>query len=242
MKTISPYKKESQTSYAAGAYAVIELLQARPLQTQAVAIHSGYNGAADIEELCKQNNVPIIRNDKLFKRINQKENTYVLGIFTKYQCRLSPDRPHVVLVNPSDMGNLGTIIRSLAGFGITDTAIITPAADVWNPKTIRASMGAVFGAEIETFPSFDIYRERFSRHNLYPFILSGGTPLTAQTCPKTCLYALIFGNEATGLPPHYQHIGTPLTLPQSAAIDSLNLSAAVAVGAYIFAVTNNQIK
>ena len=55
---------------------------------------------------------------------------------------LSGASNHIVLVNPSDMGNLGTIIRTAVGFGFTDIGIISPAVDAYNPKVIRGSMGS----------------------------------------------------------------------------------------------------
>ena len=59
--------------------------------------------------------------------------------------------PHVVLVNPADMGNLGTVARTMAGFGFGELAVVTPAADVFHPKTVRASMGALFRLNVARF-------------------------------------------------------------------------------------------
>ena len=54
------------------------------------------------------------------------------------------DANHVVLVNPGDMGNMGTIIRTMLGFNYSNLAIIKPGVDVFDPRVIRASMGALF--------------------------------------------------------------------------------------------------
>ena len=67
-----------------------------------------------------------------------------MGVFKKHESVLAMDRPHVVLVNPSDMGNLGTIIRTAVGFGLPDLAIIRPGAAICHPKTVRASMASLF--------------------------------------------------------------------------------------------------
>jgi TrmH family RNA methyltransferase len=238
---IQTYKKESPHSYTAGAYATIELLKTRPEMAEAVYVHSTYRDAEGLARLCHDAGIPICFDDSAFKRINQKENTYAVGLFAKYAGRLSPRAPHVVLVNPADMGNLGTIIRTLAGYNLTNLAVITPAADVWHPKTIRASMGAVFHMEIEQFASFERYRERHPAHMLYPFMLDGELPLSCGSCPRDELYSLIFGNEASGLPASYREIGTSVRLSQSTLVDSLNLSVAVGVGAFLFASANGQI-
>ena len=239
MKT---YKKESDFSYTTGAFASIEMIKTRPQQAQTIIVHSAYKDSEGLFALCQEKSIPIRQDDRLFKRLNQKENTYVLGLFSKYACRLSADAAHVVLVNPSDMGNLGTNIRTLAGFNFTNLAIITPAADHWHPKTIRASMGALFRIEIELFPSFEDYRERFDKHKIYPFMLDGEMLLT-DNCPRGELYSLVFGNEATGLPESFNnHIGTSIRLPQSEMVDSLNLSVALGIATFLFASANGQIE
>jgi TrmH family RNA methyltransferase len=183
----------------------------------------------------------VVCGEKAFRRVNQKENTYAAGVFKKYPNILSPNEPHVVFVNPGDMGNLGSAIRTLAGFNITNIAVILPGADVWHPKTIRASMGAVFQAEVEQFTSFDLYRERFGGHRVFPFMLDGKIQLSPGRCPVTDLYALVFGNEAAGLPAEYHEIGESVKIPQSAGIDSLNIAAAIGIGAFLFASANGQL-
>ena len=99
----------------------------------------------------------------------------------------------MALVCPSDMGNLGTILRTLLGFGIRDLALVGNGADVWNPKVVRASMGALFRMEVESFPEFSDYLNRFGEgRSLYPFMLDGGTVLTPESCPRADRYTLIF--------------------------------------------------
>jgi len=235
---IHPYKKDSQYSYTAGAYATIELLQTRPQHVQQVFVHSDYKDADGLAVLCRNAGIPLIHSDAAFRRINQKENTYAAAQFAKYNERLAPDLPHVMLVNPSDMGNLGTIIRTIAAFGITNLAIVTPAADYWHPKTVRASMGAVFRINIEEFATFKDYRTRFGQHALFPFMLDGN-PLDLQNSRlsnnRPPPYTLIFGNEASGLPASYKDVGTSVRLPQTDLVDSLNLSVAVGIAVYAFA-------
>ena len=85
------------------------------------------------------------------------------------------------------------------GFGIYDLAIILPAADIFNPKTVRSSMGALFKMNFMLFDSFDDYRQQYQEHEIFTFMLDGDKSLTIQDCPKANLYSLVFGNEATGL-------------------------------------------
>lgn len=97
------------------------------------------------------------------------------------------------------MGNLGTIIRTAVGMGIYDIGLVTPCADIYNPKTIRSSMGAFFKLRHQHFTSFEEYRNQYQNHDVFTFMLNGSNTLEIQNCPKTQLFSLVFGNEATGL-------------------------------------------
>jgi len=231
---LGPYKSECDYSYTSGAYATIELIKTRPRDVRAVYLHSKLREPEPIRSLCAGHGIPVFCDDRVFARVNPKENTYVLGVFGKYTPGLPEDAPHVVLVNPADMGNLGTIVRTLVGLDLRGLAIITPAADIWNPKTVRASMGAVFHIEFEHFESFDAYLAAFPEHWAFPFMLDGELALRPGMIPRRRLFSLVFGNEAGGLDERFRRIGTSVKIPQSPRVDSLNLSAAVAIGAYVF--------
>lgn len=229
------YKKEQEHSYALGPFPTFELLAHRPEAARAVYYREEFREQEKLLAQCAQLGIPCYCSDRGLERISQKEICYAAGEFEKYLSPLAQGSPHVALVCPGDMGNLGTILRTMLGFGLKNLAIIGTAADVWNPKVIRASMGAIFSMQVDFFPDFPAYEKAFGENRaFYPFLLEGGQVLTPESCPKTPCYTLIFGNEATGLPPSFQKVGQPLFIPQSPAVDSLNLAVSVAVGAYLF--------
>lgn len=236
---LKAYKKEFDYSYTSGAFATIELLKTRPELLDCVYVHSLYRDTDGITALCKAKRVPCIQSDKVFSSISQKENSYVLGVFLKYESALSDSEPHVVLVNPSDMGNLGTIIRTIIGMNVKNLAVIEPAADIWNPKTVRASMGALFHICHASFGSFDEYAKTYPDHTLFPFMLNG--EYTPEEAPPCGLFSLVFGNEATGLDAHFLQLGRSVKIPLTDRIDSFNLASAVSIGTYIFARKNGLI-
>ncbi|NLP16751.1 MAG: TrmH family RNA methyltransferase [Clostridiales bacterium] len=231
---IKPYKKDASYSYTLGAFPTYELILSRPDEVIKVLVHSSYTDMVGLEALCKERNISLEVNDKLIGKLSDKDNCYVAGIFKKYSCQLSKERPHIVLVNPGNMGNLGTIIRTIVGFGIYDIAIILPGADIFNPKTVRASMGALFKLNFHFFNSFDEYRRQYGRHDIFTFMLNGEYTLNIKDCPKSKLFSLVFGNEATGLDDSFLNVGTSIMIPQSSDVDSLNLTIAVGIGAYVF--------
>jgi TrmH family RNA methyltransferase len=225
------------------------MISAKPGIVREIYIHSSYNdeSGAELEKLCAKNNIAVKRDDKIFARINhnQKENCYVLGAFEKYSCALDGAKPHIVLVNPSDMGNLGTIIRIIAGFNICNLALVTPCADIFNPKTVRASMGALFHINFQKFGAFGEYANIDGSHSIFPFMLNADTALAPDNCPmvQNGLFSLVFGNESAGLDEaSYSKAGRGVKIPQSEFVDSLNLSVAVGIGAFIFASNHGLIK
>lgn len=236
---LKKYKKEFSHSYALGPFPTFELLQNAPGRALEVHAAQGFHELDKLAALCESKKVPFFVGDKTLPKISDKEICYAAGVFQKYSTSLSQESPHVVLHNPADMGNLGTILRTLLGFGIKNLAIIEPAADLFHPKVVRASMGALFHMNVESFPDFDAYRQRCGAgRDLFPFMLDGKKVLQLSDCPKSAKYTLVFGNEARGLPPEFAEYGTSILIPQSPEVDSLNLAVSVAVGSFVFTTVN----
>lgn len=243
MELPKKYKKEFSHSYTLGPFPTFELLQNQPQAARAVYYSEKFHEKEKLSALCAQLGVPCYCSEKALERISQKEVCYAAGEFTKYPGKLRAGKPHAALVNPADFGNLGTIMRTLLGFGIRDLAIIgDSAADVWNPKAVRASMGALFHLNLEFYESFPQYLAAHGQgRDVFPFMLDGGVVLTPQTVPHTSCYTLVFGNEATGLPPEFQTYGQSLFIQQSDEVDSLNLAVSVAIGSFLFTSQNPEV-
>lgn len=233
MAAYKRYRKDALVSYSLGITLTFELLLYKPRAATRVFIHSTMKEGDTLERLkalCQQHGVEIVYTDKIFHVLSQKENCYVIGEFQKYTGELDGEAPHIVLVNPSNAGNMGTIMRSALGFGFEQMAIIRPAVDAFDPKVIRASMGSFFSTNFMYFDSFSEYQERYSDRELYPFMLDAKKALhEIQTGER---FSLIFGNEATGLPPEFAEIGTSVIIPHSNRIDSLNLPIAASIAMY----------
>ncbi len=231
---IRRYKKELDYSYTLGPFPTFELLEARPELAEEVCVSPSFNDAEKLFALCKKLNVPCRFDQKTLDRISNKEIAYAACKFRKFSSRLKGDAPHVLLVNPSDMGNLGTIQRTMLAFGVRDLAIVEPCADVFNPKAVRATMGALFKLRVHVYPDFETYRKEFPRRDLFPFMLDGKEVIELDRCPKSDCWTLIFGNEASGLPPEYAELGRSIFIPQGPDVDSLNLAVSAAIGIYTF--------
>jgi len=235
---IKPYKKDSEYSYALGAFVTFELIDAAPEYVEKVLVHSTFTDKEKLMRMCAGRRIPVETNDKLIAKLSDKENVFVIGVFKKFSSKLDSTRPHLVLDNPSNMGNLGTIMRTSCGMGIFDVAIIGNGADMFNPKTVRASMGSFFRIQCERFDSFDDYLGTYGseERGIFPFMLDSAKFLLPGQ-EHGPIYSLVFGNEATGLDASYASKGTPLKIAQTEYVDSLNLTIAVGIAEYVFTKT-----
>lgn len=234
---LKSYKKDYDYSYSFGAFPTIELLKTKPDNIVKVLVSINFkenSPASSIYDICKSKDIEIQVNDKVFNRLSPKENCYVIGVFKKYKTFLEPSSNHIVLVNPSNMGNLGTIIRTLVGFGIYNLVIISLGVDIYDPKVIRASMGSIFKINFQYYDSFELYMNNFKKHQIFTFMLNGKETLQDMKIDKDCVFSLVLGNEASGLGDEFLYYGTSVVIRHSNEIDSLNLPVSVSIAAYEF--------
>lgn len=226
------YRKEFGFSYALGMTVTFELISARPEKVRAIYVHpcvTKNDSYFKLVGMCKALGIQPIESEKAFNILSPKENCFLIGEFEKYTTKLDGGAPHTVLVSPMNAGNVGTVLRTALGLGYDNVALIEPCADIFSPEVVRASMGALFRLNVEVFKSIDEYRARFA-HNLYPFMLSASLPIDKVEFASP--FALVFGNEAHGLPEEFASLGQSVIIPCTDKVDSLNLSIAAAIGMY----------
>lgn len=229
------YNKELEYSYCFGGFPTYELLNKKPKQIREIILHDKIEKNKELDKiltLAKQHNIKIITNSKLIEKLSGKGNVYIMAVFNKYTQEINKQENQVLLCNPSDMGNLGTIIRVMLGFNYTNLAIIKPCIDIFDPKVVRASMGSIFSINIHLYDNIEQYLSENKNH-IYPFMLQAKETLQSLQQKETP-HILAFGNEAHGLDNSFLTIGTPLLIHHSDKIDSLNLSMSVGIALYEF--------
>lgn len=135
----------------------------------------------------------------------------------------------IYLYEVQDPGNLGTILRTLAWFGGFRCLLSPGSVDPYNPKVVRASMGALFHLPLETDVPLDILARRYK--NIASLDLNG-EQLTSDGFRQHDCY--LFGNEARGVPRQaLENLGaTAYTIEGRGDIESLNLATSVNICAY----------
>ncbi len=232
---LTKYNKNNDYSYTFGIFPTFELVKNRAERVIKIILSSKLKISEDVKNLlglCERKNIKIEYDDRVINRVADKENCFVVGVFEKYETKFDITERNLVLFNPSDMGNMGTIMRTMLGFGINNLIIIKPAVDHFNPKVIRASMGAIFSLNILEFDSIDSYLER-SKNKKYFFMLKGNNILGKFEI-KDKKYDLIFGNEASGLPENLLNYDESVVIKHTNKIDSLNLPISIGIALYEF--------
>jgi RNA methyltransferase, TrmH family len=141
-----------------------------------------------------------------------------------------PAEPLVaVLEGIEKPGNLGAILRSADAAGVNAVVVADGRTDLFNPNTIRASLGTVFGANVCEATSAETARWLSER---------GLNVITARPDADRCYaevdlrggVAIVLGSEATGLTGAWNGSNvTPVRLPMRGIADSLNVSTTAAV-------------
>lgn len=138
----------------------------------------------------------------------------------------------IVLDEIQDPGNMGTILRLCDAFGASAVFLGKGCASVYNPKVIRASMGAFFhlpflSGETQVFL-------QWLKQNAYSIIVSdarGGKPVHAVSFSGRC--ALVFGNESRGLPSWISAAAdVTACIPQHGKLNSINVANACSIFLY----------
>ena len=134
----------------------------------------------------------------------------------------------IVLDGVRDPGNVGTILRTAEAFGC-GIILLDGAADIFNAKAVRASMGAIF----------TITAAKMSRENFLSLMTENNFEITAAVLDDaaekyfchdfTKKSAVVFGNEAEGVSAEIFNAAKKIFIPMSGAAESLNVATAAAV-------------
>jgi TrmH family RNA methyltransferase len=126
-------------------------------------------------------------------------------------------------------GNLGGIVRSADAAGLAAVVVADERTDLFNPNTIRASLGTVFSMRLCTAETDQLLAWLHAAGmQIYAARVDGERLYTEVDC--TGPTALVLGAEAEGLSSAWHTAGvTSIHLPMCGVADSLNVSATAAV-------------
>ena len=130
-----------------------------------------------------------------------------------------------------DPGNLGAVIRSAVAFGVQHIVLSADSADIYNPKTVRAAMGTMFGVKVSIVSDFASFVEAAKANGraVYAAELRDGAK-SVREIDLTTDDIFIIGNEGHGISEEISSLCTgSVYIPISEGAESLNASVAAAV-------------
>ncbi|TGN19156.1 TrmH family RNA methyltransferase [Leptospira idonii] len=144
----------------------------------------------------------------------------------------------VVIDRASSPGNLGTIIRSCNAFGVDAILMTGHSVDLYDPKTIRASVGTLFATNVLRLGSHNDITQwlNTTKETLGEIRIIGTTVKTENTIDTFKFNSpllLLIGNETYGLNQNYKSMCDSLVkIPIHGAASSLNVACATSIFLY----------
>lgn len=186
----------------------------------------------------------LVTSDFVFDKITGEKGaqgivctaSYTAGLHTRVNKEESgnfciPEKKIMALSSVRDPGNIGTLIRSASAFGTDALLLSSDCADIYSPKTVRASMGAIFRQRIyiaDDLAALLAHLEKSGRRILAAEPDSSALSLTdiglsASDC-------IVIGNEGHGIAKDVLEVcDGSVFIPISSSTESLNASVAGAV-------------
>ena len=158
----------------------------------------------------------------------------VLGIF--YQPRHNvdnlkiEDKLSIALDGIQDPGNMGTIVRLADWYGIENIFCSKDTVDIYNPKTVQATMGAIARVKVHYIDLADFLSANSDFH-IYGTLLDGKNIYTETITPNGII---VMGNEGNGIRPEIEALlNKKLYIPNyphgRSTSESLNVAIATAI-------------
>jgi TrmH family RNA methyltransferase len=144
----------------------------------------------------------------------------------------------VVFDRPASPGNVGTVIRSADALGATGVVVTGHAADIYDPKCVRASTGSLFSVPVVRVPSHRPVLDWLAMHRSDGFDVAlvgtdehGAIELAEYDFGRPTV--AVVGNETAGLSAAWREAADHLLrIPMAGAASSLNAATAASIVMY----------
>ena len=174
-------------------------------------------------------------NEAVLKKLSSTESApeaVAVGIKKEYNLKDIKNAQKIILLeNPKDAGNIGTIIRSAVAFCSDGIILYGDHVDLYNPKIVRSTVGNLWKIPVvgvNDFVQLKDYAQNFSRIATLPRSKNN----LKNYKPKYPLM-IMFGSEADGLSDELIKFSTDsVKIEMSDDVESLNLATSVAVLGY----------
>ncbi len=173
--------------------------------------------------------------DSLFALISSTETPQGIMAVIKIpvQSDKAPSSQNVLILDGvSEPGNMGTILRTAEAMGFYDIYITKGSADIYSPKVVRSTMGAIFRLSFHFEDGMNfISRLKDASYSIVSTALEGAAPLPDFKARNK--NAVVIGNEAYGVSREILNVSdAAVKIPMTGNAESLNASVAAGIVMY----------
>ena len=229
------YRYSTQSYLCEGWRIFSTACDSNPKDILEIVVNENFKNSSQFSEVlsfCAQSKTTLLScTDKIFKSISDEKSpsgimfVMKLKYFQNADISQIKDNNYIYLENISDPGNLGTIIRTAAWFGINSIVLSSDSVDPFNMKVVRASAGGIFNVGLYLDTNLQTIL-KFGKKNKYQIVgttLENGEGLSNWNVSDKNI--IFFGNEANGLTNSaIQILNKKITVQGSGKLESLNLS------------------
>lgn len=192
----------------------------------------------DLAELLASYDYEIIA-DAIFRKVSDTITPQgILGLVTipqySWEEILQCQKPYYLLLDDiRDPGNLGTMIRTAEGAGMSAVILSHSSVDLFNPKVVRSTMGSIFRMPycyVESLPE-TIRQIRSRGCQVYATAMEGS--VVYDEPDYTAGAAVVIGNEANGISDEvFREMPINIRIPMGGHLESLNAAISAAIIMY----------
>ena len=211
----------------------IKMYEEAPLELiEKVYISKSFSEKKAAGEILKRAAVEIVA-DRIFQSAaDTKTPQGIMAIIKQHHYTLTQvltgENPLImILENLQDPGNLGTILRTGEGAGVTGVIISSDTVDIYNPKTIRATMGSIYRVPFYYADDLKEVLKELEERNIvtYAAHLKGSRDYDKPDYRKGS--AFMIGNEGNGLTDELaKRAQEYIRIPMCGEVESLNAAVA----------------
>lgn len=178
-----------------------------------------------------------IISNKLFPALSDTQTPSgiiaVISFKNNHHFEVDLNKCYIYCDNLRDPGNLGTIIRTADAAGFGGVLLSCDCVDIYNPKTVRSSMGSFFHIPIiEKMQYSDLQELKNKGFNIFAGLLDDETVEYTQA-DMTKPLIIVVGNEANGISPELTEMAdVKVKIPIDGNAESLNAAVAAAILMY----------
>lgn len=168
------------------------------------------------------------------KLSSQISNAKMIGVCEKQKNSEKKKKKVIFLDEIQDPGNMGTIIRTAHSFGIEAIYCSKNCVDVYNPKTVQASQGALFHIPVyycDLYQMVSSYRK--DNMKIFATALHQKSIFLQDVSIPDC-YGIVFGNEGSGIHQELIEQCDECIKIEMATFESLNVAIAASICMYTF--------